>query len=73
MTGALPAWGEYKLNEQYPPWPMRPCADFGAFACFHANGQQELISSEGMMVCDPSTEMWIPCPACVVIGDISSC
>ncbi|CAD6501336.1 BgTH12-01590 [Blumeria graminis f. sp. triticale] len=50
LASPVPAWGEYKLNTQYPPWPSRPCADFGASACFHAEGREDLLVSRGMSV-----------------------
>lgn len=49
LVHALPAWGEYKLNAQFPPYPLRSCADFGAYACFRAGGREDLIPSEGMV------------------------
>ncbi|SZF02058.1 unnamed protein product [Blumeria hordei] len=73
LASPVPAWGEYKLNTQYPPWPSRPCADFGASACFHAEGREDLLVSRGMMVCDPGTEMWLPCPSCASNGETSGC
>ncbi|RKF55850.1 hypothetical protein OnM2_086004 [Erysiphe neolycopersici] len=74
LTHTLPAWGEYKLNAQFPPYPLRSCADFGAYACFRAEGREDLIPSEGMMVCDAGTEMWLPCPSCDSnLGGAMSC
>ncbi|CCU74171.1 hypothetical protein BGHDH14_bghG000032000001001 [Blumeria hordei DH14] len=49
LATPVPAWGEYKLNTQYPPWPSRPCADFGASACFDADGREDLLVSRGMV------------------------
>ncbi|KAI1000074.1 hypothetical protein K3495_g8124 [Podosphaera aphanis] len=69
----VPGWGEYKLNAQYPPWPSRPCADFGATACYRAEGRKGLLSHKAIMVCDPGTEMWLPCPGCVRRQEVMNC
>ncbi|RKF54890.1 hypothetical protein GcC1_208015 [Golovinomyces cichoracearum] len=71
---SLPAWGEYKLNSQYPPWPSRPCADYGAYACFRPQRRKDSTQSKGLMVCDPGTEMWLPCLSCdILIGGALDC